>query len=102
VRRAVNSLSLTGEKRLMYKLVFRKRAQKQMENYPGDKALSRKLAELFELLEEDHFLPPYEKLVGNLDGAYSRRINLQHRLVYTVDEKSKEVLIHSCWIHYKL
>lgn len=45
--------------------------------------------------------PPYEKLVGDLSGAYSRRINRQHRLVYTVDEAEHTVYIHSLWSHYE-
>ncbi|MBQ1546363.1 MAG: Txe/YoeB family addiction module toxin [Clostridia bacterium] len=45
--------------------------------------------------------PPYEKLSGNLSSCYSRRINSQHRLVYTVDEKRKIVKILSMWTHYE-
>ena len=45
--------------------------------------------------------PPYEKLVGDLQGAYSRRINIQHRLVYQVFEKEKIVKIISIWTHYE-
>ncbi len=45
--------------------------------------------------------PPYEKLVGDLAGCCSRRINLQHRLVYTVDEESRTVHILSMWTHYE-
>ncbi|WPL18979.1 Toxin RelK [Thiorhodovibrio winogradskyi] len=44
--------------------------------------------------------PPYEKLVGNLGGLYSRRINITHRLVYSVDDSKKEVKILSMWSHY--
>lgn len=45
--------------------------------------------------------PPYEKLVGDLAGCCSRRINLQHRLVYTVDEESRTVRVLSMWTHYE-
>lgn len=45
--------------------------------------------------------PPYEKLVGDLNGAYSRRINIQHRLVYQVYEKEQTVKILSLWTHYE-
>lgn len=45
--------------------------------------------------------PPYEKLVGDLEGAYSRRINIKHRLVYQVFEKEKIVKIISIWSHYE-
>ncbi|MDE7439569.1 MAG: Txe/YoeB family addiction module toxin [Clostridia bacterium] len=44
--------------------------------------------------------PPFEKLVGNLQGLYSRRINIQHRLVYDVRENEKAVMIFSMWTHY--
>ena len=45
--------------------------------------------------------PPYEKLVGELAGAYSRRINLQHRLVYRVDESAKQIDVLRMWTHYE-
>lgn len=49
---------------------------------------------------QDPYQPPYEKLVGNLTGAYSRRINIQHRMIYTADEEKKEVRILRMWTHY--
>jgi Txe/YoeB family toxin of toxin-antitoxin system len=57
---------------------------------------------LLEILKEDPFAeyPPYEKLVGKLSGAYSRRINIQHRLVYQVYEKEKIVKVIRMWTHY--
>lgn len=62
-----------------------------------------KVKALLSLLREDPFTayPPYEKLVGDLSGAYSRRINRQHRLVYMVLEASREVRILSFWNHYE-
>jgi Txe/YoeB family toxin of toxin-antitoxin system len=45
--------------------------------------------------------PPYERLLGNLNSCYSRRINVQHRLVYTVDEENKIIKIISMWTHYE-
>ena len=51
-------------------------------------------------MEKDPFAPPYEKLLGDFKGAYSRRINLQHRLVYMVLEEEKTVKIISMWGHY--
>ncbi|WP_234409739.1 Txe/YoeB family addiction module toxin [Polynucleobacter acidiphobus] len=64
----------------------------------GDKAQT-----LFDPLEVDPFQnpPPYEKLVGALKGAYSRRINIQHRLVYEVFRKEKTVRILRMWTHYE-
>lgn len=53
------------------------------------------------ILQRNPFEPPYEKLVGNLKGYYSRRINIQHRLVYQVLETAKAVKIISLWSHYE-
>jgi len=57
---------------------------------------------LIEIIKKDPFQnpPPYEKLVGNLKGAYSRRINIQHRIVYEVRESDKVVRILRMWSHY--
>lgn len=65
--------------------------------------LRDKAQNLLDLLAVDPFLnpPPYEKLVGDLKGAYSRRINIQHRLVYEVFRKEKTVRILRMWTHYK-
>ncbi len=64
--------------------------------------LKSKVKELLEIIREDPFqeYPPYEKLVGELQGAYSRRINIQHRLVYQVYEDMKIVKVIRMWIHY--
>jgi toxin YoeB len=58
---------------------------------------------VLDLLEVDPFQnpPPYEKLVGDLTGAYSRRINIQHRLVYEVFRKDKTVRVLRMWSHYE-
>ncbi|MGD9663391.1 MAG: Txe/YoeB family addiction module toxin, partial [Porticoccaceae bacterium] len=58
---------------------------------------------LIEVLRENPFMtpPPYEKLLGDLSGAYSRRINIQHRLVYQVLEAEKTVKIIRMWTHYE-
>ena len=65
--------------------------------------LKEKTQVLLEILERDPFQnpPPYEKLVGDLKGAYSRRINIQHRLVYEVFRKDKCVRILRMWTHYE-
>ncbi|BBB91433.1 MAG TPA: Txe/YoeB family addiction module toxin [Methylomusa anaerophila] len=60
-----------------------------------------KIERLLSLLKENPYTPPYEKLVGNFSGAYSRRINIQHRLVYSVHETEKVVKIISMWHHYE-
>jgi toxin YoeB len=65
--------------------------------------LKAKAQTLLAILEEDPWQnpPPFEKLVGNLSGAYSRRINIQHRLVYQVLEAEKAVKILRLWTHYE-
>lgn len=65
--------------------------------------LREKAQALLDILEKDPFQnpPPYEKLVGDLRGAYSRRINIQHRLVYEVFRKEKTVRILRMWTHYE-
>ena len=58
---------------------------------------------LLDILERDPFEtpPPHEKLVGELEGFYSRRINIQHRLVYRVDQKARRVFVERMWTHYE-
>ena len=65
--------------------------------------LRDKVQALLDILELDPFQnpPPYEKLVGDLRGAYSRRINIQHRLVYEVFRKEKTVRVLRMWTHYE-
>lgn len=85
-----------------YKIVYTKDAVKDI---PKLKAahLDGKARALIEIIKENPFKtpPPYEKLLGNLDGAYSRRINIQHRLVYEILEEEKTVKILSMWSHYE-
>ncbi|MEH2048846.1 Txe/YoeB family addiction module toxin [Nostoc sp.] len=68
-----------------------------------DEVLKEKAEELLTVLEENPFQnpPPYEKLVGDLSGAYSRRINIQHQLVYEVIESEQVVKIIRMWTHYE-
>lgn len=60
----------------------------------------KQLISLMEILEKDPFQPPYEKLTGDLSGAYSRRINIQHRLIYRIDEANHCIVILRMWTHY--
>ena len=87
---------------VMYKLVYSKETVKDI---PKLKAahLDKKVKALLELIKEDPFkIPPrYEKLVGNLSSLYSRRINIQHRLVYEVFEDEQIIRIISMWTHYE-
>ena len=85
-----------------WKIVFTRQAQKDARKIAAS-GLREKAENLFALLSEDPFKspPPYEKLVGDLSGAYSRRINIQHRLVYQVLEDIETVKIVRMWTHYE-
>ena len=85
----------------MYKILYSKTALKDAKKLSSVN-LAPKAKKLIEILRKDPFQtpPPYEKLVGNLSGAYSRRINIQHRLVYQVREEDKVVRILRMWSHY--
>ena len=84
-----------------YKLVYTKQAKKDAKK-AASSGLKSNIEDLLEIIKEDPFAnyPPYEKLVGKLEGAYSRRINIQHRLVYQVYEKEKVVKVIRMWTHY--
>ena len=85
-----------------WRLVFTKQAQRDARKLSSTNLRSR-AEELLEILKEDPFRNPprYEKLVGDLAGAYSRRINIQHRLVYQVLEEERVVNILRMWTHYE-
>jgi Txe/YoeB family toxin of toxin-antitoxin system len=85
-----------------WRLVFTKQAQKDAKKIARS-GLKPQAERLLELLKENPFLnpPPYEKLVGDLSGAYSRRINIQHRLVYQVLDDIKTVKVIRMWTHYE-
>ena len=84
----------------MYKIEYHKKVVKEIKNIKESK-LDTKLKSLIEILKTNPFQnpPPYEKLVGELAGLYSRRINIQHRLIYMVDEERKIIKILSVWSH---
>lgn len=84
-----------------YKVLYSKQALKDAKKL-SSASLDAKAKELIELIKKDPFKkpPPYEKLVGNLSGAYSRRINIKHRIVYEVIESEKKVRILRMWTHY--
>jgi len=86
----------------MYSVVYTKRAAADIPNLKSAK-LEKKARALIDLIRETPYKnpPPYEKLVGDLQGAYSRRINIKHRLVYEVIENAKTVKIISLWTHYE-
>jgi len=85
-----------------WKLVYTRQAQKDAKKLAAA-GLKDKAVELLEILERNPFEtpPPYEKLKGDLTGACSRRISVQHRLVYQVLEKEKIVKIIRLWTHYE-
>jgi Txe/YoeB family toxin of toxin-antitoxin system len=84
-----------------WRLVYTKQAQKDAKKLASS-GLKPKAQELLDILATDPFQrpPPFEKLVGDLAGAYSRRINIQHRLVYQVLEDQKIVKVLRLWTHY--
>lgn len=86
-----------------YKLKILKQAQKDKEKIKQQPVLKKNVEKLLELIKKNPFQtpPPYESLVGNYKGLYSRRINRQHRLVYRVLEEEKIVMIVSIWTHYE-
>jgi len=85
-----------------WKLVYTRQAQKDAKKIAAA-GLKEKTLKLLKILENDPFQnpPPFEKLLGDLKGAYSRRINIQHRLVYQVLSKEKVVKIIRMWTHYE-
>ena len=87
---------------VVYKIVYTKKVVKDIQKIKSIGA-SEKVKKLIEVIKENPFQnpPPYEKLVGDLQGAYSRRINIQHRLAYQVFEQEKIIKIISIWSHYE-
>jgi toxin YoeB len=84
-----------------WKLVYTKQAQKDAKKITATN-LKDKVTELLAIIQVNPFQnpPPYEKLVGDLAGAYSRRINIQHRLVYQVIDSEQTLKIIRMWTHY--
>lgn len=85
-----------------YKIVYTKKAIQDIKNLKSA-GIDKKAKMLVELIKQNPYQTPpyYEKLQGELKGAYSRRINIQHRLVYEVFEKEKTIKIISLWSHYE-
>ena len=87
---------------MSWEVVYAKQAIKDAKKLAAS-SLKPKAQELIAVLADDPFQnpPPFEKLVGDLIGAYSRRINIQHRIVYEVFTKEKTVRILRMWTHYE-
>lgn len=87
---------------MSWKLHFTKQAQKDAKKLSSS-GLKQKAEQILNIISEDPFRtpPPFEKLVGDLSGAYSRRINIQHRIVYQVISEKKAVKIIRMWTHYE-
>jgi toxin YoeB len=85
-----------------WQIYFTKQAQRDAKKIAAA-GLRSKAEELLNTLRDNPFQtpPPYEKLTGDLTGAYSRRINIQHRLVYQVLKKEKVVKVIRMWTHYE-
>ncbi len=84
---------------MKYTIEYSKKAIKDAELITG--SMRKKIKKYIDELKENPYNPPREKLIGDLQGAYSKRLNIQHRMIYTVDEKNKIVRIVRCWTHYE-
>lgn len=92
-----------GDQVVTWEVVFTKQAEKDFRTLRAA-GLYEKAERLLAVLRQDHPWqnpPPYEKLVGDLAGRYSRRINIQHRLVYSVWPQERMVKILRAWTHYE-
>lgn len=86
----------------MWQVFFTKQAQKDAKKLSAS-GLRPKAEKLIEILRENPYQtpPPFEKLLGDLSGAFSRRINIQHRLVYQILDDKKQVKVIRMWTHYE-
>ena len=87
---------------MSWTLYFTKQAQKDARKLASS-GLKDKAQELLKIVQRNPYQnpPPFEKLIGDLAGAYSRRINIQHRLVYQVVEEEKAIKVLRLWTHYE-
>jgi toxin YoeB len=91
-----------GTRLVNWRLIFTKQAQKDAKKL-ARAGLKPQASRVLDILGNDPYQnpPPYEKLVGDLSGAYSRRINIQHRLIYQVLDEIKTVKVIRMWTHYE-
>lgn len=87
---------------MSWRLLYTKAAQKDAKKLAAA-GLKPKAQALLEILGQDPYQtpPPFEKLVGDLSGAYSRRVNIQHRLVYQILDEERVVKVLQMWTHYE-
>ena len=87
---------------MSWRVVYTRHAQKDAKKI-AQSNLKKRVLELISVLEQDPYQnpPQYEKLVGDLEGAFSRRINIQHRLVYQVLDEERVVKVLRMWTHYE-
>ena len=83
-----------------WQVILTKQAVKDARKIAAS-GLKKNAQKQIETLERNPCEPPYEKLIGNLQGYYSRRINIQHRLVYAIDEEKRIIKILKMWTHYE-
>ncbi|MGR8981121.1 MAG: Txe/YoeB family addiction module toxin [Gammaproteobacteria bacterium] len=91
-----------GTRLVSWEIIYTKQAQKDAKKLAAA-GLKDKAQQILEILKNNPFQnpPPYEKLVGDLAGAYSRRINIRHRLIYQVLNNEKQVKVLRLWSHYE-
>ena len=91
-----------GDRPVSYELVYTNQAKKDAKKLKGS-SLAQKAKELLKVIAENPYEdpPPFEALVGDLKGAYSRRLNIQHRLVYQVYDEQRVVKVLRLWTHYE-
>ena len=85
---------------IKWQIILSKQAKKDAKKLASS-GLKPKAEVILETLQNNPYQPPYEKLIGNLTGYYSRRINIQHRLIYEVKEAEKIVKVLRMWTHYE-
>ncbi len=83
-----------------WKIEFSKKVFKDAKKLKAAN-LEANIKDLILILKSNPYQPPYEKLFGNLSGYYSRRINIKHRLIYSVNDQTKTIKVVSVWSHYE-
>ncbi len=85
---------------MLWKIEFSRDALKDVKKLKSAN-LENNVKKLVEILKQNPYTPPYEKLSGDLQGYYSRRINIKHRFVYSIDDITKTIRVISVWSHYE-